>query len=218
MPIPYYIPGFQLPVVEQLWKDINNMEDHTKWVVLIFDEMKVKDDLVYDKHTGSMVGFIHSNDVEKELEELSETSPSTKSSCSNKMLATNMLTFMVRSICSKFELAFGHFPTRSANAEMLYDLVWEAVQILEGIGLKVIAITCDGASSNRKFFKMHAHGAHDKITYKTRNIYASDQRWIYFFSDVPHLLKTVRNSWLASGYSEGHTRLLTVSLDLHPCT
>ena len=66
------------------------MEDHTKFAVLIFD--RIKDDLAYDKHTGSMVGLIHSNDVEKELEELMKQGPSTKS-CSNNMLTTNMLTY-----------------------------------------------------------------------------------------------------------------------------
>ena len=29
--------------------------------------------------------------------------------------------------------------------------------------------------------------------YKAENIFASDERYIYFFSDAPHLLKTVRS-------------------------
>ena len=34
----------------------------------------------------------------------------------------------------------------------------------------------------------------DNITYFVPNIYAADERMIYFFSDAPHLVKTVRNA------------------------
>ena len=64
----------------------------------------------------------------------------------------------------------------------------------------MISLTCDGAASNRSFFKLHSdvedmqHG----VVYRTKNIYAPDGRYVYFLSDVPHLMKTVRNCWLGS--------------------
>ena len=96
-------------------------------------------------------------------------------------------------------------------------LNWEVISQLEGIGLKVIGITCDGAAANRKFFKYHMHQSEKPdggVVYKTKNKHASDNRDIFFFSDVPHLVKTVRNCWLSSGYAKGHTRLLTVRICL----
>ena len=58
-----------------------------------------------------------------------------------------------------------------------------AVGILEGTrGLKVVAATADGASSNRSFFKMHK-GYSDEdgdVVYKTPNIF-SDDELIFFF-------------------------------------
>jgi len=45
----------------------------------------------------------------------------------------------------------------------LFSIVWEGVRHLENSGFKVIGITADGASSNRKFLKCtrkmmsHAH-------------------------------------------------------------
>ena len=57
-----------------------------------------------------------------------------------------------------------------------------------------VAFACDGATPNRKFFKMHGNGS--KLIYKTPNIYSDDPGGeIYFFADVPHLLKTTRNCW-----------------------
>ena len=61
--------------------------------------------------------------------------------------------------------------------------------------------SCDGASPNRKFYKMH--GKSGELTYKTPNPFHEDLD-IYFICDVPHLLKTTRNCWsnsLAIKYS-----------------
>lgn len=82
------------------------------------------------------------------------------------------------------------------SGDLLFDLVWEAVYRLERMQLKVLAITADGASTNRLFFKMHnPNAAADEITYKVYNPHAPDGRFLYFFSDAPHLMKTVRNAW-----------------------
>ena len=49
-----------------------------------------------------------------------------------------------------------------------------------------MAVTADGASPNRKFFRMHCSDATADLCYKTLNPYASEERSVYFFSDVPH--------------------------------
>ena len=83
-------------------------------------------------------------------------------------------------------------------------LVWQCIEHLEIIGLKVIAVVCDGATPNRKFFKMH--GSSKGLTYKATNIY-DNSRPVFFISDVPHLLKTTRNSW-ANSYAHKNSRKL----------
>ena len=81
-------------------------------------------------------------------------------------------------------------------------LFWDAVCILEvNCNLWVIAATSDGASPNRQFYRKHKamDGGTDKdVCYRTVNLYAR-QRYIYFFSDAPHLVKTARNCLLHSG-------------------
>ena len=42
--------------------DINTFREYQKRVAVIVDEMHVKDDLVYDKHTGSLNGFANLGD------------------------------------------------------------------------------------------------------------------------------------------------------------
>lgn len=39
----------------------------------------------------------------------------------------------------------------------------------------------------------------DDVVYKTLNVFADEERYIYFISDPPHLLKTARNSLYHSG-------------------
>uniref|UniRef100_A0A1X7V1Z3 Transposable element P transposase n=1 Tax=Amphimedon queenslandica TaxID=400682 RepID=A0A1X7V1Z3_AMPQE len=98
---------------------------------------------------------------------------------------------MVRGIFFHLNFPYSHFATRGATGDLLFPLVWEAVCRLETNGIKVLSITFDGASSNRKFFPMH-HDRNDQNTfiYKALNPYSDDHRWIVF-SDRQHLLKTI---------------------------
>ena len=68
--------------------------------------------------------------------------------------------------------------------------MWEAVCLLEADSAKVLCITADGASPNRKFFKMHKT-PELSVLYKTNNPYVKDGCSTYFVSDPPHLIKTV---------------------------
>lgn len=100
---------------------------------------------------------------------------------------------MVRGLFSSLKFPYAHFPTKSLTGDELFSIVWEGIERLERCGFKVMAITADGASSNRKFFRMYSSA---NLTYKTPNPYTSEDRNIYFFSDMPHLIKTTRNCWL----------------------
>jgi len=53
-------------------------------------------------------------------------------------------------------------------------------------------MTCDGESSNRRLWKLHSQN--DEMIYKVPNPLAVDHQ-LYFSSDPPHLLKTIRNCW-----------------------
>ena len=124
-------------------------------------------------------------------------------------LATHLLTVMVRGLFTSCRFPYAHFPTTSLTSDQLLPIVWNAVERLERIGVKVVAITADGANPNRKMFRLHSPSG-TEICYKTLNPYTSENRSIYFFTDVPHLIKTTRNCWSHSS-SKG-TRSLWVSI------
>jgi hypothetical protein len=126
-------------------------------------------------------------------------------------ISKSVLVLMVRGLFFNMAFPYFHFATHSNfSADMLFTIIWEAICQLESIGLKVICVTGDGASLNRKFFKMHQSSR--GLVYKTVNPYAelAEKRSLYFISDPPHLVKTIRNCWSHSGYNV--TRLMTVNI------
>jgi len=62
---------------------------------------------------------------------------------------------MVWGLFIDLEFPYAQFVTKTACAADISPIVWEVVRNLECCGLKVIAITCDGASASWKFLKMH---------------------------------------------------------------
>ena len=58
------------------------------------------------------------------------------------------------------------------------------------------------------------------IVHKVKNRYAEDDRYIYLFSDPPHLIKTARNCLMKSGtkrlmWKDGHNLLWSHIKDLY---
>ena len=108
-------------------------------------------------------------------------------------LANSMLVLMVKGLFSSFEFPYAQFPCSSITGSQLYTVFWEAVSRLELNGFRVLGLTCDGLAANRRLFRMHTG---DSTTiHKAKNPYALNGRFLFFFSDPPHLIKTVRNAW-----------------------
>ena len=87
---------------------------------------------------------------------------------------------------------------------------------LELYAFRVISITSNGAASNRKLYHMmhldsKAVPLNNKhVPYRMPNPFTNEARYIYFISDVPHLIKTTRNCW-ANSYAHSFKRRLWVS-------
>ena len=91
----------------------------------------------------------------------------------------------------------------------MHSILSEAIRRLGQIGLHVVACVADGAKPNRKFFRDYKTKQYvkDGVAYKIPDVYRPG-KFIYFFSDVPHLMKTTRNAWANS--REKGSRNLTV--------
>ena len=154
--------------------------------------MKVQEDLVWDKYSGELIGFVDLGDIQTNYATLKNV----------RELASYVLVFHVKSVVNPLSYSLATFATTGVTSTQLMLIFWKAVRYLESINLKVIAATADGASPNRKFFKMHKKldgGSGKNIIYRTKNLFSNDNRFIFFFADVPHLIKTSRNCLSNSG-------------------
>ena len=200
--------GIQVKVTEQLRKEVQmeSLEEHQKYVAVVFDEMKIKEGIVYDKNECKIVGFVDLGAVNNTLMSFEQTVNEDTTS-----VATQILVFMVRGLFIKLSFPYAQYPTHGITADYLFPIAWEVVKHLECADFKVISLTGDKASPNRKFICMHRLGTVQKsgTTYKIRNPYSVEERYIYFISDVPHLIKTVRNCW-SNSFGHSYKRALWV--------
>ena len=199
--------GFQEGVIEELKSITNSYFDVQRYVVLLFDEMKVLSNLVFDKVTGELIGFVDLGDPDVNFAVLEKADE----------IATHALAFLIRGVCTQLKFSLAYFATSGVTSIQLLPIFWEAVCILEtSCNLWVIAATSDGASPNRSFYRMHKALDGDsgkEVCYRTINFYAP-HRFIYFFSDAPHLIKTTRNCLSHSG-SGSCTRYVNMTIISH---
>ncbi|PFX17375.1 hypothetical protein AWC38_SpisGene18310 [Stylophora pistillata] len=108
----------------------------------------------------------------------------------------------LRGVCTELKFCLAHFSANGATSAQIMPLFWEAVTILElNCNLWIIASTSDGATPNRRFYQRHKNldgNADRDVCYRTINLFAP-QRFIYFLSDAPHLVKTTRNCLYHAG-------------------
>ena len=149
------------------------------------DEMKIQEKLVWDKHTGDLICFVDLGDTELNYATLQKTD----------QIASHVFVFLVRSIVNPMKFSLANFATTNATAVQLFPLFWKAVGILEeNVGMKVVGVTSDGASPNRTMHRMHLHMTRIKdmsvdvdVIYRTLNIMAEEERYVYFIADPPQL-------------------------------
>ena len=152
--------------MRELRHKVKYFSDKGKFVVLLMDEMKIQENLVWDKHNGELIGYVDLGDIDLNYATLSKVTT----------VASHVLVFLIRSIVNPFKFSLANFATDGISASQMFPLFWKATSVCEKSSLKVIAVTCDGASPNRKLFRMHWHLTQDDymnpetdVTYRTRN-------------------------------------------------
>ena len=166
--------GFNHDAVEELKKETSAYLNTQWYIVLLFDEIKIKANLVFHKVTGELIGFTDLGDPEVNYCSLEE----------DDSLASHALVFLVRGISTNVKFNLAYFATYNLTGAQIMPLFWQAVCILElTCRLWIIATTSDGASPNRSFFGLNKglDGNSGKpVTYRAVNLYAR-HRYIYFF-------------------------------------
>ena len=183
--------GFTKELDLELLEAVSQQSPHNlaKYVGLVLDEMYVKEGLYFNKHTGELIGYSDLGEINNVLADYeqrlnaSDTTPRSLGKC--------MLMFMVRGLFTPLKFPYVQFVAASTKGADVFPLVRQAVKHLTHLGLIVTTITCDGASDNRRMFQMFNSKA--DLSYKTINVFGLEKREVFFISDPPHLLKTIRN-------------------------
>ena len=131
----------------ELRHKVKDFSDKEKVVVLLTDEMKIQENLLWDKHNGELIGYVDLGDIDLNYATLSKVTTA----------ASHALVFLIRSIVNSFKFRLTNFATDGISASQMFLLLLKAISICEKTSWKVIAVTCDGASPNRKLFRMHWH-------------------------------------------------------------
>ena len=120
--------GFRREILDNLKSITSEYFDVERYVVLLFDEMKIRSNLVFNKHTEELIGFVDLGDPELNFNSF-EGQPK---------LATYTLCFYLRGICTNLKFSLAHFSTSGVKAKQLFPIFWEAVSLLDRIQLQLM--------------------------------------------------------------------------------
>ena len=126
---------------------------------------------------------------------------------STQHIASHVLTIMIRGLFHNLHSPVGFFPCDTMKSDQLYNIIWEGVERISFGGFQVCALVSDGATTNRKFYKLCSS------EHFTKKPFILNQN-IYFFSDVPHLLKTTRNNFENSGGNNNTRNMMVIDFTL----
>lgn len=126
--------GFQPEPNQQLLKEskVNDLSEQHKYCGIVFDE-KIMENLVYDKYTGSVVGFTSLEEINNDLLALERE---LKNDQEHAPIANHLLVLMGRGVFFKLDFPYAHFGTSGVTADQLFPIVWEGIRQVESIGLK----------------------------------------------------------------------------------
>ena len=113
--------GFQVEVDEILVAETKlfKLPDWKKQIVLVLDEMKIKESPVYDKHEAKVVSFVNLGSVNDQLVRFEQNSSGNKHPLP---VTTHMLVLMVRGIFTHLHFPYAHFPAANLSAISLFWL------------------------------------------------------------------------------------------------
>ena len=112
--------------------------DHHKLIIVLIDEMHIKEELVYNKHNGWLIGFIDLGNINNHLARFEDAlCDHEKTETYAPPLANSMVALMVKGLFTPLQFTYAHFPCLSLAGEQLFNPFWEAVFRLERIGFKV---------------------------------------------------------------------------------
>ena len=93
---------------------VDTCAERDKYVSILMDEMYIREDIVYEKHSGKMIGFANLGDVNNHLAILEQIQCTTADQSTmlspDRLVAKTMMVFMVRGLFNKVQFSYAQFP------------------------------------------------------------------------------------------------------------
>jgi len=86
------------------------------------DEMHIKEELLYNKHNGCLIGFVKLGNVNNQLTEYEAALSQTTT---DHPLASSMLVIMVRGLFQKLNYPYAQFACVNLSGDQMFDPVWQ---------------------------------------------------------------------------------------------
>ena len=130
-------PGFSDSVLEALKVKVNAMDCRDQNVVLVFDEVCIKEGLLYNVGRDIIEGF-------EDFGHIGQT----------RYIANHAIVFMIRGLASKWKQPIGYFLSSGPiRAKTLQSLTRSCISKVTETGLNVVALVCEQGSNNRSFIQ-----------------------------------------------------------------
>ncbi|XP_049274332.1 uncharacterized protein LOC119403619 [Rhipicephalus sanguineus] len=179
--------GFNMKIMSILKKKASSMSVFQRHGGLLVDEMKLSEHFSVTS-LGQVQGFVDLGEFTKPEDKYKQ--------CDHGMV------IMFVPFVGKWTQIVGVFATKgNVKGDILLKILIEAAIIVEKAGLFVDYITCDGASWNRKMWRLAGVSASAKNIICKVDHPVDAERRLHFISDFPHLIKRLRNGLVKAGFS-----------------
>ena len=170
------LPGLNQPLLNCIKSFAENFNSYERDCILMWDEMRIKTYIEYDRRHDTIVGVVDHGGMEKEL-----------------IPAKEALVFLVRGISGNwsFPVSF-YFSSEATQTSTISRLLPETIDALEKIGLNVRACMSEMVFTNQGVFRKL------KISESSPFIWRNRKK-IYCLYDSCHLIKLVRNNLKSKG-------------------
>lgn len=170
-------PGFNKKIFSRLALKADTMLSSEKKCIILFDEMAIKRNLEYNKKLDIIEGF-------QDLGKFGR----------KPVPANQALAVMIRGIYSPWKLPIAYFVSEDGvTANNLKDILTETFRKVKESGFEPVGMTCDLSRRNKQFYDMLG------VSVERPYFFLDNQKYYAFF-DAPHLLKCVRNNFIAHDF------------------
>lgn len=170
-------PGISSEALHSIKQRVNNTP-YKLLGALVFDEMNIRQHVEYDGTKFS--GYV---DMGNNIASTDTT------------LATHALVFLLVCLNSAWKLPIAYYFINSVTGQEKCNLLNRCLSAVHETGLRIVSVTCDGASTNFVAFKQLGCNFDDIYSLQTSFPHPVTGEKVVAFPDPCHMLKLIRNTF-----------------------